>query len=595
MAARSRSAAAASSVPTWLEAAGVAVARRFAHEWRATPVYDAWLSRPLARGPGSARPQDFRPPDFELGAAVAQGRFPLAGAVLDAGPQGDPWDRPSPTRALAVQLHRFAWLPSLLAHGVDGGAEGLRLVLAWRDLFERPNPFAWGPEVLERRVYNLACGLSALAAPASEREAEALAQSLARQARRLLGDEGGPARRAERLAAAAVAGCALAPPAGERLLRAALPRLARALESAVLPDGGLLSRSPEQGMELSLDLATLDDALLQLGRETPEPVARARDRLRGAVRFFTLPDGRLAAFNGGGPSDPARVDAEGEADLRDAGRASPYAEAPHTGYHRLEGGALVLVVDAGPPPPGAWSEAACAQPLAFELDAAGERLFVNSGWTPDAAAPAGLRLAAAGTTVSLGGLSPGRPLTGFAARALGPRLEGGAARVEARRETGEAGVWLELSHDGWAGRFGLLHHRRLFLDPAHDELRGEDRLAPADPANPPVRGAPAMFARFHLHEGVDASLARDGRSVLLRGRARAWWFRNDAGEVRLEPSVRVEGGVARRTSQVVLTAPVSADGARLRWKLSPVEPPSRPTPPSAAAAVTPAGSAQGSR
>jgi uncharacterized heparinase superfamily protein len=67
----------------------------------------------------------------------------------------------------------------------------------------------------------------------------------------------------------------------------------------VLADGGHATRSPEAGIELLFDLLTLDDALGQRGRPSPEALSRAIDRLSTAARFFTLGDGHLAAFHGG--------------------------------------------------------------------------------------------------------------------------------------------------------------------------------------------------------------------------------------------------------------------------------------------------------
>ena len=40
------------------------------------------------------------------------------------------------------------------------------------------------------------------------------------------------------------------------------------------------------------------------------------------------------------------------------------------------------------------------------------------------------------------------------------------------------GVWLDIVHQGWRRDFGLDHTRRLFLDLAQDEVRGEDQLSP---------------------------------------------------------------------------------------------------------------------
>jgi uncharacterized heparinase superfamily protein len=300
-------------------------------------------------------------------------------------------------------------------------------------------------------------------------------------------------------------------------------------------------------------------------------VARAIDRLTGALRFFTLGDGRLPSFHGGEAGDAGHIDA---ARAHEESEAKTFGYAPHAGYHRLGGKTLRAIVDAAGPAEGPWSVAACAHPLALEVSAGRDRLIVNPGWSPDAAAPVGLRLTAGGSTAGLGAASAGQPLTGFLGRALGPRLVGGPGRVEARRNESEGGVWLELAHDGWMEGFGLLHERRLFVDPRADELRGEDRFVPGARGPKAATPEPVVYAaRFHLHPDVQVSLARDQRSVLLRGASdRGWWFRNDAAEVTLEPSVWFEHGLPRRSVQIVLRGPVAGEaGARVRWKLAPVE------------------------
>jgi len=558
----------AQSRPSLLVRAAAAAARnRAADEWWATGAYRLMINRPAPRG-FAAAPRDFRPVDSEAGRHVLAGRYDLAGARLEVEADSDPWDRPSPSRLFAVALHRYAFAPDLVSTGEAGARELLRLFLAWRELFDRVTPFAWGGETLPRRVFNLACAGRAVAAVASELEAAVFAASIAAQARHLLRLAPAPAATSERLCAVAVAGAALGGPAGERLLQRALPRLARTLAETVLPDGGVKTRSPEAGLELLFDLQTLDDVLLQRGREAPAEVARAIDRLSASLRFFAMGDGALAAFHGGEAADAVRVAAATQAE--EGGKA--YGYAPHAGYHRLVGGALQLLVDAACPPRGVWSFAGCAHPLALEVSAGRDRLIVNPGWSPNATGPQALRLTGAGSTASLGDASAGRPLTGLAARVLGPRLVDGPSRVEARRNENEGGVWLELAHDGWAGRFGLIHERRLFLAQTTDELRGEERFTPS--AEPRARkGLVAFAVRFLLHPEVQVSLARDKRSALLRGPSeRGWWFRNDAQEVILEPSVYFHRGQPRRTVQIVLRGHIGEKAARVRWKLTPVEP-----------------------
>ncbi len=577
---QARSGAQARSSGMLLDAAAASVRRQIASEWRAGPLYSLMLNGPAPEGLAAA-PRDFRPPDPDQGRALLSGRLVLAGSTLEIGQGGDPWDTSSPSRRFAVELHRFAWLPDLLAVAdprlIDRATrEALRLTLDWLQMFTEVTPFSWGAEVLERRVFNLACGMRRLFTIASDVEQGRLLDSLARQARHLLRLNDGPARSAERACVCAIVGVSLAGRAGEVLLTRASGRLTKALKEEVLPDGGLRTRSPEQAMELLLDLLCLDDALLQRGLSAPGDLSRAIDRLTSAVRFFTLGDGRLGAFHGGEAGDPARVEA---ATAHDDAERRVYGYAPHSGYHRLAGRTVQVLVDAAAPPPGGWSVAACGQPAALEIVCGPDRLVVNSGWSPGAQGPQALRLAAAGSTLTMGEAAAGAPLSGFKARALGPRLVSGAGRVDARRDENETGVWLELAHDGWTPGFGLLHERKLFLDLANDELRGEDRLHPASPGAERRKLDPYAI-RFHLAPDVKVSLARDQRSALLRGPSnRGWWLRNDAPEVALEPSVYFENGLPRRTLQIVLRGQVDLNGeARVRWKLAPVDPSEAPVP-----------------
>jgi len=552
--------------PAWMTAAGRVAARQLAVEGFGAPGYGLTLAWPRTEGLAAA-PRDFRPTEPAAARNALGGRFAYAGGVLDAGRGGDPWDQPAPSRPFAVELHRFAWLPHLAGSGQVAAFEALRLTRGWRAAFGNWSPFAWGREVLSRRVFNLACAARKLAEVGGEGADLEVADLLARQARHLLRLPDDAAWAAEHTAAAAVAGTALAGRAGEALLRRALPRLTRALERTVPGDGCHASRSPEATMELLFDLLTLDDALLQLGREAPPEAARAVDRLTQALRFFTLADGRLACFQGGESSSPRRVDAARAHD--DAEGAVPPA-LPDGRYHRLRGQLLEALVDAGAPARGPYAVSACAQPLALEVVCGKDRLITNAGWSEREPDRQGFRLTSAGSTVTLGETSVLQPLQGKLAEILGARLDGPPFRVEARRQDAEGAVLVELAHDGWAGRYGLTHERRLYVDVRADELRAEDCLSPAPGAKARVLAVP-FAVRFHLHPEVQVSLARDRRSVLLRGPSgRGWWFRNDAFEVLLEPSLHFDDGAARKTAQIVLSGVARTDApTRIRWKIAP--------------------------
>ena len=553
----------------WPAVAGRMLTRQMWIELYGLPGYTMTLGLSKATA-FAATPRDFRPADINLGKAVLGGRFPLAGSNLEAEAPADPWNRPSPSKAFAVDLHAFAWLPGLMLQGERGAREALRLTLAWADTFSRWSPFAWEPRILGRRVYNLACAAKKMGAVASEADRLRLADTLGRQARQLLRPPGGLAGKAERLVAAAVAGCVLAGPAGAGLRRAALGRLPGALRVTVGGDGGHSSRAPEAGMELLLDLLTLDDALAQLSEAPPEAMGGVIIRLTTALRLQVLPDGRLAGFQGGGPSSVARVAAARAHD--EHAEATAGAVGTVGGLSRIRSPLLTIMTDAGSPGKGAWSEAACAQPLALEIVCGKDRIVTGCGWTPRAADRQGLRLTPGHSTLTLGEQSFAEPLGGWKGDLLGARLYGRPYHVTSERRDGDGAVWLEVEHDAWAQPFGLMHQRRLYLDQRLDELRAEERLHPAAGPRDVVRVIAAPYAvRFHLEPGVQASLARDRRSILLRGHSgRGWWFRTDGPDVAIEPSVHVDEGLTRRSLQVVVRGSARTDAeTKIRWKLSP--------------------------
>ncbi len=555
-------------VRLWLPALGRTLARQARTEWFGGPLHR--LDQPKARGLAASL-RDLRPVDPARGEAILAGTFALGGETLEVGPGGDPWNRPSPSQAFAERLHRFDWIHDLVATGGDGVRDALQLTQDWKRVFGRWNVFSWRPDLLERRVFNLACVAQTLAGPASEWETGQVAELLARQARHLLGTGDEPPRAAERLVACTAAGVALGGDAGDRILARALPRLEAALALAVLPDGGHASRSPEAGLELLFDLLTLDDGLAQIGRPPAERISRAIDRLTAGVRFFTLPDGRLASFQGGEPSEPPRIAA---ALVHDAagGKVTPLKDAPFSAYQRLAGNGqsgpvMTIMADVGPPAQGAWSLAACAQAGSIEVVCGRDRLIGGSGWSPRARGPQSLRLSAGSSAVSLDGGSIGAPLDGYLARALGPRLVDAPTAVTSHRHESETGVWVDISHTGWLATTGLTHERRLYLEKGRNELRGEDRFVPAEAAR---AKSVAVAIHFHLPPEVRALVSRDQRSVLLRGRSNiGWWLRSDASEVVIEPSVCFRNGVSVGANQIVLRGRLRADrGGRVRWKLA---------------------------
>lgn len=512
-------------------------------------------------------PRDFRPLPSEAPRPLLGGKLTLAGLSLEADNPQDLWTQPTPSRTYAVELHSFNWLPLMMAQGERGVRDALEMVLAWHDVFADWSPFSWSPAILSRRVYNLSVAARRLAQTAPAASQQKLADSLLRQARQLLRPPSTIVGRADRLIAAAIAGMTLSGPAADKIRDKALARLPRALEETVREDGSHASRAPEQAMELLLDLLTLDDALSQTSQATPPAVAEAISRLTIGLRSMVQPDGRLAVFQGGGPSSKARVAA---ARAHDDQPAAPAASMVG-GIVRVSSPQITIMLDVDGPAMGPWSVSACGQPAALEISCGKDRLFTSAGWTPKAAERHALRLTTGASTLTLGERPMGEPLFGWQADLLGPRLISDPIHLTRDHQQNDEAVWLEVQHDGWIGMYGLLHQRRIYLDQVHDELRAEERLYPPSNREAPGRIAAPYALRFHLEPGVQASLARDRRSILLRGPSgKGWWFRSDGPDVAIEPAVHIEEGLTRRTLQIVVRGSARTDAeTKVRWKLSP--------------------------
>ena len=246
-----------------------------------------------------------------------------------------------------------------------------------------------------------------------------------------------------------------------RHMRGAVKQLVAEIERQILPDGGHVSRNPGALIELLLDFLPLRQAFQARNLAPPPQLNNAIDRMMPMMRFFRHGDGAFAHFNGMGPTLP---DLMATILAYDDARGAPLSNAPHSGYQRVEVGEMVLLMDAGAPPPINVSQEAHAGCLSFELSHGLQRIVVNCGlpatnretWRQVA------RATAAHSTVVFNDTSSCRFLEGGSfKRLLGTPIVSGPTDIQvAREERGDA-IILRTSHDGYADRFKVIHQRAL--------------------------------------------------------------------------------------------------------------------------------------
>jgi uncharacterized heparinase superfamily protein len=353
-------------------------------------------------------------------------------------------------------------------------------------------------------------------------------------------------------------------------LRGATVRLAAELERQVLPDGGHISRNPGALIELLLDLLPLAQAFTARNVPPPPALSHAIDRMMPMLRFFRHGDGTFALFNGMGPTSPELL---ATILAYDDARGTPVANAPHSGYQRIQAGSTVLLMHTGSAPPVELSSEANAGCLSFEMSSKQQRIVVNCGlpaagrenWRQVA------RSTAAHSTVTFNDTSSSQFLeSGPLRRMFGTPILTGPTHVPVGRETRPDGtIVLRTSHDGYASRFGIVHHRVIHVSADGAAIEGEDMFMPPDERLLPNSALDAFALRFHLHPAVKATRQSDGHGAMLVLPNRdVWNFASHEDRIAIEESVYLGGQDGpRRTVQIVITGEARKVG-RVHWTLS---------------------------
>jgi uncharacterized heparinase superfamily protein len=530
------------------------VVERVQRAWGESPFYQARLNGP-APDRLALKPNDPYTPDRTLAEAVAAGRLAIGAHRIECeGEIERLWTLAGETGPLHDFLHRFVWLRHLAALGARGREPALRLAQAWFDAHEKWSPVSWSPHATGERLVNLCCHGQAVLARGDAPWRSRVLTSMARQTRHLARASSRAAAAHERLLTAmALTVAALALPGCEPEAEKGLELLRRELRLQIRPDGGHVSRNPSRQLELVVRLQMVLQALEARRMPAPGFLRHVMSRAAAHVQLFRSGDGRLAVFNGGCEDDGAAL-AAAIAAIDEA--AEPMGFARHSGFQRLEGGRSVLIADVGAARGVALAPGGHQGCASFHFSSGRSRLVVNCGsgahlpgdW------PVALRQAAAHSTLS-----------------TEPRDVAAAlfrdSTIIHRRAEDPRGHLLEIER-AWGSAGESRHVRRFYLAGRGDDLRGEDRLvgASADLLS-------AWRIRFHLHPSVKASIARDGRTVLLAlANKEGWRFRSNCRELALERSVYCgEGGLPQSTEQIVLKGRLGEAGAAgdmvVRWSI----------------------------
>ena len=505
-------------------------------------------------------PPDLRTADPTIAVEIYGGRFAFAGHVVETAGKS-PFDIGPPSEDWLRELHSFGWLRHLRAADTPLARSNARVVVEdWLALHRRPGgETVWDTEVTARRAESFLAQSPLILHDADHDLYRDFVRALLRHAsvlRSAISSSEPGLPRMHASIAFALIGLSLSQQ--ERLAKAGLDRVDAELQAQILPDGGHISRNPSTIVEILVDLLPLRQALIARGLVPSSVLMNSIDRMMPMLRFFRHGDGAFAHFNGVAASASSLV---ATVISYDETLGTPAPSATYSGYERIEAGDSALVIDAGAPPPIAYSSQAHAGTLSFEFSRGTQRIIINCG------APASrhthlrraARRSAAHSTAILNEDSSSR----FSSPAVDAQIISGPRAVTARRHgSNDGSTVLQASHDGYVRRFGLVHERNFRLASDGRLLEGMDRFVGAG------RGDLQFAVRFHLHYAVEVHGTDRRTAVDLRLPDGHMWRFEANSAVEVEESVHLSDVFGSRPSRQIVLAGKAKSEVPVKWRLT---------------------------
>ncbi len=523
----------------------------------------------------SYKPESLNVGSPDIAAALLRGQFAFAG-VSTRIERGDPWRADAPSVAWAEALHGFGWLDHFrAADGETARKAARKMTDGWLHRHGKAGGIAWRPPVVGDRVIAWCQSAGLLAENAEPVYRSDFFRSLAAQGRYLRKTAAGETLPSDRLRAAlGVAYVGLCVSGESALLKPGVEGVLAAAKACIAKDGEPVSRNPSDLLRVLHALVQLREDIKATGEGalagTLTPLI---ERAVPVLRMLRLGNGGLAMFHGGREEDEALVNLV----LVESGDTRPAPEnTGESGYLRLSAGGITALVDAGAAPEGAHARRSHAAPLALSFASGKQRIFVNCGSATHLSAEweGPCRASAAHSTLTVADRSPcdfdGKTTMRFR------RLVRCARIVDCQSQRDESGIWALAAHDGYAGRHGLIHYRRLFLDADGVDFRGEDTLTLAkggarvlerSRAKRKSPDGPHFAIRFHLHPDVAVAVA-DGKARLTLADGETWQMMQSGGKLSVEDSIYIPGAVAPVPSkQIVIESALRDTEGQVRWAL----------------------------
>ena len=501
---------------------------------------------------------------------ICQGEFFIFGNTLQLEDKVI-WDHSIKNVENYEDLHGFTWLDDLAARGDKAAIEiAQKWIFSWIEKYGSGSGAGWTPNLTGKRLIRLIHHEEIILHELSEKKISIYFRFIYKQANFL-------SKRFYKtneinMNFEAIVGliyCGLYVEGFDSFITVATEYLSRECRDKIDEDGGILSRNPEELLEIFTYLVWVAHGLHDADWTPSQAHIDAINRIAPTLRHLRHTNGNLCRFNG----SIGKYSGELDRYLFLSGNKKKTTKILKMGYARLEGGRTSIIQDAGSLPNLFQSNLAHASVLGFELTHGRQPLIVNCG----SGANFGRDWRKAGratqshSTFCIKGQSSAKLTRSLSYNSkLTDFLSQGPTEVVTSKSKVTGGTELTVSHDAYASKFSVNLERKLELSDSGEILIGNDQIAllsTRDRSNEISSDDLEYEVRFQFHPEVTVQILDNDVVKINSKYAGAWILEALNLTPSIQPSYYFSEGNSSPipTKQVVFSTKFNDFLKQVRW------------------------------
>ena len=464
------------------------------------------------------------------------------------------WKKNNSSKLWNHKLHSFQWVDDVKDLGTNKARIFLRKnILQWIELHNRWDPQNWDIIILSKRICNLLGNIAFFYETADESFQKNFAKSLNKQAIHLLTSLEIKKKNDDKIfIPKAIIISSLCFTNMKPKLELGLEILSEIINEEILDDGMHFSRSPSKHLYFLKSLIDIKNYLGLSGLSVPKTLNEVIAKMGMILKFFKINNYELAIFNEFNLIYSYQLN---EIIKRSNTRLKIPTILNNACFKRISQNKLTFIMDCGSPP----KEKTHAGSLSFEFSYFGEKLVVNSGspFVNDKKWIEAMRSTAAHSTVSVDDVNSSDI---FYQKDTDTRI----AKVWSELLVDKNCYWINSAHSGYKKIFGIIHNRKIHIDPDNLTIRGQDYISKPTKylSNIPKK----IFIRFHIHPDVKLNVTTSKKKVFLQLKNNiAWEFICSEAKIKLKEGIYLGAKKTIQKNNHILISENLVPEKKIKW------------------------------